>query len=1312
MALHAKRHAKRSDRKRWLSRPQLAALATVALAFAIGTPSAVAAPPHFSQVGVRCVPAGHAGLHLFSEFDAGELETHWSFAYSTTKGGPWTPVPGGNGTITQAEALEAPHTNAYFPAGNIFEAKSLLTNLTPEVVYYILATLSNASGEVSAEGEFEGNSGPCETEPLRPNVKQVATRNVTATSVHLQSSVEARGFATRWRFEYATSEGGPWTVVSGGEGAISQAEAELLRMEHELFPDEVAESINLEAELAGLKPGTAYDVRLAAESEPEFPEKSGEKTHKEVVSTASSFETFGPPSASTLATRTFDGEALRLLGTVDPNSQPTSNEQTITIGGAPTGGAFSLTFKGQSTTVTSAGTVTAGSATVQTALHPAVKGIGNLVAQSREVPYVIITGGSGFVIGAPISGPGIPAGDKIASIGDLEEPAGATRETVFLEQPATATITEAELTSTAPEPFIRGEHIAGAGIPVGTTIVTAGNDGVLTLSADATASASGVALAANIPFDATAEVVERALRALPDTGDERAGGVFVGGVFVSGPAGGPYVIDFSRSHIRESAQPQIEADGSGLTPSGIVTVTTDQEGGEADDTHYHFEYVSEAQFNSEGGFAEALSTPEVDLGSGVSAEAVGADLSGLQPGVVYRYRVVAGNNSPGNPVVDGEEESFTAPAAVGPGSVEACPNEALRTGPSARLPDCRAYEQVTPVDKEGTEDIFTADVFDEGVIVSEDGDHLMMRKPDLHWGANGDPKISSYFFTRDPRGAWQMTSARPAGETGPSVYLPALYDSDLTQLGLESFWETGLLSKTKSPAIELKVGPPGGPYGAVASLPRSSVPAAGALVAGSADLSKLVFRTTDRVVVPGHRSATTSGEDLYEYSADGGVRQVNVGGDAGVCGATMPRSNHGGAPGGAVSADGSRVFFEAAPVGGCGEPEHLYMRVNGAETVDIGAYAFVAANRDGTELLLDKRSGETHELVLYDTASAMAKLLATTHQEGFGELVASEDLSTIYFLAKEQLTPEALPLATSEAADLYRYEVAAGALRYLGRGELVVGLETGPDGRYLTFTAATVAGVPAAGPGGIGKSDHIYRYDSAAGVVQCLDCGPTYTLANPNPSERFQLVQGGENIAAPVNGTPRTVFSAGDGDYVFFDTTQALVPQDVDTGQTSTDVYEWRAPGVDDCTEPQGCLALITGGRGGVNNELLGVAAGGRDVFFATHESLVGTDADTAGDIYDARIGGGSPTPTRPTECEGDACSTPFAAPNDLTPSSATFHGAGDVAAEATPPVASKAKPKPTKKQRGRKTGKRRGKRKVGRSVRARHTKASGRAGR
>ena len=59
------------------------------------------------------------------------------------------------------------------------------------------------------------------------------------------------------------------------------------------------------------------------------------------------------------------------------------------------------------------------------------------------------------------------------------------------------------------------------------------------------------------------------------------------------------------------------------------------------------------------------------------------------------------------------------------------------------------------------------------------------------------------------------------------------------------------------------------------------------------------------------------------------------------------------------------------------------------------------------------------------------------------------------------------------------------------------------------------------------------------------------------------------------------------------------------TTSPSSDVYEWRKDGVDGCGQLQGCLALITDGRGGFYNLLLGIGDEGRDVFIYTHSQLL-----------------------------------------------------------------------------------------------------------
>ncbi len=1002
-------------------------LLTAAAAYA-GSPPKLAA--------TYCTAETHTSIGIGGSIES-ESGVRWSFSYSQTQGGPWTSVPGAEGTKPEDSQHESGVT-------------AELTDLTPEVPYYFLLTAENTSGETTTrEIEPHGENGgglvvSCETVPFRPIPEVERFDHVLADSAQALSEIDPHDSETHWRFEDAPKEAGPWTPVPGAEGTISRAEAEALP---------TSDSAHFTAELTGLQGGTIYYVRLFAENEPE----SG--VHKHATSRVSSFETSGPPAATTFATHALHGEALRLLGYVEPN---------------------------------------------------------------------------------------------------VEE--------------------------------------------------------------------------------------------------------------------GSY------------------------------------------DTHYHFEYVDQRHFETEGGFAgpDTRSTPEIDFES-IRGGYVGADLPMLQPGESYRYRLAATNTTPGDPVVHGAEQTLTVPLAPRPASEASCPNEAFRTGPSADLPDCRAYEQVTPVDKEGAEEPFhygEGEVENPGALIGEDGDHFEFDGRFVHWGSAGG---SPYFFARTEKG-WQMTPGTAQPEAGIDIhYAPELDSPDLTQFAFDAGWQTS--AGVESSDLEFKLGAPGGPYVTAASVSRKQVGLEdeGGWVAASEDFSDLIFATEDHTFVPGHSTGTASGLDLYEYSS-GVFRQTNVdstGKTIGTCGASVAAGSGEGehtegngitttSTRHSVSADGSRVFFYAVPTGSaCSEPRHLYLRIGGTETVDLGSDTLVAANSDGTEVLLEARVGGTQEVFLYEIASHASKHLFSQVYEGalagtFLPVSVSEDFSTIYLPSRQQLTPEAPPVSSgSKDLDFYRYDIAAEKLSFAFQGSSVNSVGAPPmrisaDGRY-----ASIEGEVAAVPGGAAGTNNVgqvYRYDSVEGVVECLSCASPFD-PEPRYSAFFTNEEQGAN-SLTKNGVPGETVGSANGDYVFFDTVSALVPQDVNGEiepenkahreytspalSPSSDVYEWRKPGVNGCGLVRGCVSLISSGGDGKLVMLLGSAADGRDVFFTTAAQLGSRDDDSALDVYDARIDGGfALPPPRPTECEGAACSTPFATPSDLTPSSSTFQGAGDVF-DLTPANV-KAKPQPKK---------------------------------
>ena len=252
-----------------------------------------------------------------------------------------------------------------------------------------------------------------------------------------------------------------------------------------------------------------------------------------------------------------------------------------------------------------------------------------------------------------------------------------------------------------------------------------------------------------------------------------------------------------------------------------------------------------------------------------------------------------------------------------------------------------------------------------------------------------------------------------------------------------------------------------------------------------------------------------------------------------------------------------------------------------------------------------------------------------------------------------------LPGAPSSGED--DNEPGEKSLQYLYEARLSA------DGSVLVFT--TKASLSSAFNGG--GEEEIYRYDVPANTLGCVSCAPA-GVAPRGPAWMTSL-QAAETYEAYIDGSdvPGLVDGSGmsaDGDRIFFDSPDSMVPQDVnadsppqlcvenETCLQGRDVYEWE----------NGVVYLISTGKSPRNSYLLANSENGSDVFFATTEGLVPGDTDGAYDVYDARIPHpGDNPPEAAVPCEGSVCQGPPNVPSPLTPpASATFSGLGNPAPE------------------------------------------------
>jgi hypothetical protein len=125
--------------------------------------------------------------------------------------------------------------------------------------------------------------------------------------------------------------------------------------------------------------------------------------------------------------------------------------------------------------------------------------------------------------------------------------------------------------------LVLGEFISGAGIPAETEIieikeVEAGKF-TLTLSQEATATATGVALSADLAYIAGHSEVEGALEALPAIG--------AGNVSAAGSFGGPWTVTFEGKFAGTDVEEELSCDGTGLEGAAPECTVETTKGGAA-----------------------------------------------------------------------------------------------------------------------------------------------------------------------------------------------------------------------------------------------------------------------------------------------------------------------------------------------------------------------------------------------------------------------------------------------------------------------------------------------------------------------------------------------------------------------------------------------------------------------------------------------------------------------------------------------------------------------------------------------------------